>query len=463
MRRLLLLVVALGLVVAPTASADVSGPEIVSFLNTQRAAQGIPAGIAEDPARSDGCARHNAYGAQNDVLTHGEDPGRPGYTPEGDQAAQQAVLYQGETWTAARNPFEEAPIHLHQLLAPRLDRLGASENQGYGCATTLASRERPAPAADVTYTYPGDGATGWPAAQTARERPFTPGEQVGIPEGTKTGPYLYVMFDGPDLSVSDDATATGATLTGPDGPVPVAVVDNDTLGAGYYLPTGLEMIPRAPLAPLTTYTAQVTADVSTLGGSGPARSFAHTWSFTTRARDNAVSIQRIATSGRHVGVEATSDAPGATVTATGPGTTTSRPLGEALDLDADGEWTVCVRSGGGSTGYLEAQDCQSVSVHQPSSSVGAKVAVKVPRRIRRGRRIRIRLTAKGPFSLRLKVKNRRGRTVASFPPRPISAGSSRYSISLPRRLKRRGRLLRLQLLIVTDDGRRVVRRRVRFR
>jgi hypothetical protein len=268
-----LAVTLLALTAAP-AAADVSGPDIVSFINAQRAANGIPAGIVEDPALSDGCAKHNAYDAQNNTLTHKEDATKPGYTPEGDTAAQTSVLYTGGPWTATSNPFETAPIHLHQLFAPRMDRMGASENGGYGCATTLASLNRPAPPADVTYTYPGDGREGWPVAQTASEGPHPPGFFVGIPEGTQTGPYLYAMFDGPDLGPGTDASMGSATLTGPAGPVDVAVVDNTTPGLEGYLPTGVEVIPRAPLTAFTPYTAGVSAIV---GG----RVFTHQWTFTT--------------------------------------------------------------------------------------------------------------------------------------------------------------------------------------
>ena len=273
-----LLMIALG---STSAAADVSGPSIVSFLNAQRGAQQIPAGIVEDPKLSDGCAKHNNYDRLNNTLVHSEDPSRPGYTPEGDQAARSSVLYSGGPWTSQSNPFEHAPIHLHQLLAPRLDRMGASENQGYGCATTLASRNRPAPPSDVTYTYPGNGAAGWRSAETAAEGPYTPGERVGIPAGTKTGPYLYVMFDGPDMTPFDTATATGASLTGPSGAVAIAVVDNHTSGLESYLPNGMEVIPRSPLQPGARYTATVTANVTTRGGQSPGRAFTHSWSFTT--------------------------------------------------------------------------------------------------------------------------------------------------------------------------------------
>lgn len=356
------------LAVAAPARADVSGPDIVGFLNAQRAAQGIPAGIVEDPALSSACFKHDQYGAATGTLTHDEDDANPNRTPEGDAAAHQSVIYAGAgPWTATRNPFETAPIHLHQLLAPRLDRMGAAETQGYGCATTLASRNRPAPAADVTYTYPGNGATGWATAQTAAEGPYTPGERVGIPAGTRTGPYLYVMFDGPDVRTFDTAHATGATLTGPSGPVDVAVVDNATDGLSGYLPTGMELIPRAPLAEGATYTASVTADVTTQSGTRP---FASSWTFTTTGiRDNALRIAGVSASGRAVAVTVASSAPGAVVDAAGPGAATSAPVGTdgvaRLALPADGTWQVCARSGGGATGYTMASDCTSVTVAAP--------------------------------------------------------------------------------------------------
>lgn len=374
MRRALLVAAAALLAAAAPARADVSGPDIVSFLNAQRAANGIPAGIVEDPALSDGCAKHDNYGAVNHVLVHDEVMGNPGYTAEGRQAAQTSVLYAGAgPWTATRNPFETAPIHLHQLLAPRLDRMGAAETQGYGCATTLASRNRPAPAADMTYTYPGNGAIDWVTAQTAAEGPYTPGEKVGIPAGTRTGPYLYVSFDGPDLTPFDTAHATAATLTGPSGPVDVAVADNTTAGLTSYLPTGMELIPRAPLAQGMTYTASVTADVTTHGG-GPTRSFSYTWSFTTIGiRDNAVEITGVASTGRTVAVTVASSAPGAVVDATGPGAATSAAVGAggvaSLALPADGAWQLCARSGGNGTSFRIASDCTTVTVTAPAAVV----------------------------------------------------------------------------------------------
>lgn len=91
---------------------------------------------------------------------HQENPAKPGYTAEDDAVAGQAVLHKGRTWSANIDPFESAPVHLHQLLSPFVDHMGAFETQGYGCATTLASLGRAPEAADTLFVYPGDGTKG---------------------------------------------------------------------------------------------------------------------------------------------------------------------------------------------------------------------------------------------------------------------------------------------------------------
>ena len=128
------------LAAAPAAHA-LSGEQAVAALNAQRAASGIPAAIAHVAQWSGWCAQHNAYmRANGGELTHEETPGAPGYTPEGAQAAASSVLARG-SWNAG-NPWETAPIHLHQLLAPRLDAMGVEDAAGYVCATTRRVRRQ---------------------------------------------------------------------------------------------------------------------------------------------------------------------------------------------------------------------------------------------------------------------------------------------------------------------------------
>jgi hypothetical protein len=273
-------------------SPDPSPADLVKLLNDYRTAIGLPGPVPEDAKWSEACRRHNEYSIRNDFIGHSQDKNRPGYSSEGEWAAQVSVLYAGSTWTATRNPFETAPFHLHQLLNPRLDRTGASEVRGRGCIVTLGSRGRVAPKDPVTYTYPASGATHRPS-EVASEGPYTPGSRVGIPEGTRTGPYLYLMFDGPWNAGWSKAKVKSASLTGPAGAVELKAVDGTTPGAGQYLPIGAELIPVQPLQPNVTYTASVAATVT-----DPYHSYdhgkkewvpkdydvSHTWSFATSAQ-----------------------------------------------------------------------------------------------------------------------------------------------------------------------------------
>ena len=70
------------LLAAAPASAT-TAEEAVQFLNKQREANQIPAGLAVDADRTKGCKNHNHYMSLNGGLQHGEQPGNPGYTDEG--------------------------------------------------------------------------------------------------------------------------------------------------------------------------------------------------------------------------------------------------------------------------------------------------------------------------------------------------------------------------------------------
>ncbi len=246
------------LLTAPATAA--TGTDIVSYVNAQRAANGIPAAITERPDWSQSCAEHNRYMDQNEAVTHAEDPSMPGYTKAGAWAAQNSILTNIGAWTATESPFETAPIHLAQLLAPDLAELGADQYEGYTCATTYPGYTRPSPAAVTGYSYPGNGATGVVASEVAAEGPFTPGELVGLPAGTETGPYLMAFLDGPAKIKS--ATISAASLTGPAGPVAIESIGSDNPNIRDYLPAPMAfLIPRAPLAD-GTYHASVSFSYS---------------------------------------------------------------------------------------------------------------------------------------------------------------------------------------------------------
>ncbi len=261
----------------------------IADLNAQRSANGLPAGLTEDPTLSADCLLHDLYMAKNNLLTHAEVTGNPGYTSGGAYAGQNAVLSRGSGWIAG-NPYEDAPLHLDQLLAPRLLTLGSADAGGFSCTTTFPGWTRPDPAAPTIYTYPGDGATIYPG-ETASEMPYTPGQLVGLAPGTRTGPYLIVLVDAPGQSPLDNpATLSQATLTGASGRVAVKTIDGTAVPPGgsvsmlaAYMSPGGFIVPVKPLLAGVTYQAQVVVGFAGL-------SVTHSWSFTTTGTDPASSI-----------------------------------------------------------------------------------------------------------------------------------------------------------------------------
>ena len=330
-----------------------SAGAIVARINTQRAAHGIPAGIRQVPDWSHKCALHNAWMKLNNRLQHPEEEGSPGYTVGGNWAGTHAVLA-AEVYWADRNPWETAPIHLIQLLGPGLARMGAAETSGHDCATTWPGYERVGKT-DVVYTYPGAGTKLWRPSEVAAEAPFTPGEKVGIPQGTRTGPYLYVLPDGPWTQAGTIRVAS-ASLTGPEGAVRLRSIDKRNVDVGPFMPKGSAMlIPLRPLRGGATYAAVVTLSSAT-------KTLTRRWRFTT-ARENEVSQQVEAASTTGFQVVVTSTAPEPAVTIDGKPVAVGRQGAgwQTLPFTFRGSVAVCVRSGGGTTGYVAASSCMTWS------------------------------------------------------------------------------------------------------
>ncbi|HWE33763.1 MAG TPA: hypothetical protein VG410_09775 [Solirubrobacteraceae bacterium] len=271
---------------APIANAA-TAQQTIATLNAQRAANGIPAGITENSTWSQDCMAHDQYMQENgDALTHVEVPGNPGYSTGGNFAGDNAVLAEGTNWDAG-NPYEYAPLHLDQLLAPALEAVGTADFDGFSCTTTFPGWTRPAPSSLEIYTYPGQGAAIYPS-EVADEQPFTPGSLVGLNLGARTGPNLFVFVAAPNQSpTANPASLSQATLTGPSGTVAVDTVDGDTRIPGgsssgcpsgtltCYIASGGFIIPVKPLQGSATYHAHVV-----VGFAGTQT--AHDWTFTTR-------------------------------------------------------------------------------------------------------------------------------------------------------------------------------------
>jgi hypothetical protein len=270
---LLSLAVAVFVTAGAAAAGGVSSGAVLAAINAQRAANGIPGRIKENPSWSEKCARHIAYMGRTGDFGHREDPASPAYSSDGNWAGQNSVLAEGSSWPGG-NPFANAPLHLIQLMSPDLRQVGVEASSGFVCVTTwpgYGSSDRTKP---TVFTVPGDGAVRVPYAQTPAELPFVPGDFVGLPRGARTGFNIMVFAVG--ARDPWHLRIAAATLTGPDGPVAVRTVDRTTATVGAYLPPGSGfLIPVAPLEPATTYRATVSF------GHGEAR---RSWRFTTAGR-----------------------------------------------------------------------------------------------------------------------------------------------------------------------------------
>jgi hypothetical protein len=210
------------------AVAVLANVDPLTELNNLRAANEIPAGISENPTWSAGCALHMSYLELNAFAGdwHTEVPGRAGYSEAGKAAAGSSVLSNAPS-LGLDPDWEASPFHFAQLLAPELSVSGSAP----GCIYTWPGYKRPEPPALELYTYPGDGVLG------------------------ATSPYLYVFGFG---GGAGEGTLSDASLTGPNGPVAVNVIDNHTPGAAGYLPPGGILSPEEPLDDDSVYTAEVT-------------------------------------------------------------------------------------------------------------------------------------------------------------------------------------------------------------
>ena len=266
-RRLALLALcgcaaAFALAAAPRAHAA-STAQILKLLNAERSANGIPAGVVENPVWSVACQLHNSYEHRYSELSHSETEGKAGYSSAGNLIAQTSVLAQGIYWgpparTASGNPYDNAPFHLFDLLNPRISSVGASDSEGFGCVEIELGTLRPPPASVKAYSYPGNHRRGVAVSQRAEEMPESPAQTVGL--GKKaTGPNLFVYFDGPWTNGSRALLET-ATMRSAHGSVALRWIDNSS--SNLLPPTGAILVPVTPLRPATTYRVSVRGTVT---------------------------------------------------------------------------------------------------------------------------------------------------------------------------------------------------------
>jgi hypothetical protein len=242
-------------------------------LRAERARDGVSPAVVLNPRWSQECAAHDAYEAAGGVLQSSEDPTATGASAGGAWAGLNSDLAEG-SWTAARTPWEDAPIHLLALLAPSLSVTGIDDTGTLQCVVTFPGMVRRWDGADAVTTVPAQGAVGVAPGELARESPFTPVQFVGLPASRRTGRELFVYLNRTGQIGQAPVRITHASLREGDRTVAVRWVDSSTRTVGPYL-AGAIIIPLAPLAPQTTYRASVTVQDG-------ARALTHAWRFTTR-------------------------------------------------------------------------------------------------------------------------------------------------------------------------------------
>ena len=243
---------------------QVSTAKAIGLLNRQRAESGIPGDLTVEPRLSRGCReRVGVYKELPGQFPHTELPGRPGYSVLGKEAAGSSALSLGGgagEWTEIANPWSAAPLHRMTLFSPSSTEAwygegtnGSNLNGVWGlggaCMGTGGAREFAEP---TFFSVPGDGDRSVPPSEAAAEVPFTPGQAVGIPSGTRTGPTVLLYAEG------SSALPESAKLTGPGSRVvPTKLVTDET----WWSPTvggvgNFVVIPR-PLKPRTAYHLEV--------------------------------------------------------------------------------------------------------------------------------------------------------------------------------------------------------------
>jgi Cysteine-rich secretory protein family len=245
-------VVAGSAVASHSAAAGWTPDAIVAATNAERTRHGIPP-LTLNREWAASCARHVDWLNTNTVLEHEEVPGTPGYSEEGDWAGRNAILAAGSPWENG-NPWATAPLHLNQMLAPQLRSVGAWEADGTNCFTTWPGMADVSSRIPRFATWPGSGVEAVAPAVTASEWPFVPGEFVGLPEGTETGPNMMVYAAGWDAV----RILSASLRASPGAAVEVRTIDRSHPTVGPYLAPGSGfVIPARPLAPGTRYAAQV--------------------------------------------------------------------------------------------------------------------------------------------------------------------------------------------------------------
>lgn len=255
----------------------------LAYVNYYRALAGLSS-VYENSSWSNGGWLHSRYMVKNDYISHNEDPQKPWYTLEGDQAARTSNLMassnSSNTDRYAIDLWMQAPFHAVGILDPQLSSVGfgsfREDDGGLQMGASLdVIRGLLGSLAEVNFpiAWPGDGTTiPLSAYYTEYPDPLTscPGYQA--PSGL---PVILQLGDG---NITPSVTAYAIKVKGKS--LAACIFDETNyqnpdpaarrLGRAI-LDTrdAIVLIPRLPLTPGETYSVSITANGQT-----------YRWSFT---------------------------------------------------------------------------------------------------------------------------------------------------------------------------------------
>lgn len=263
-------------------------------LNHYRALAGLPS-VAEDPALSANCIEHARYIAENNHLTHTQDPSKLFASPAGQICAGNSNVWNGggTAWEPADSidSWMGSVGHRLWMLYPTTPVFG------YGFASA-ASREGAALDVLSRANFGADGAySGWPVRYPVAGQTAVPAARYPV---TLLWPYFGVA---PQLAATSLRTEAG---------VAVAHTADTSLPGGH---KGVQIVPSAALPDNTVFVVEVS-------GSYSGAPFNLSWRFSTG--DAAITA-------RSAAAEVVETAPQAEVVVAAPGAT------EAVEVPATDE------------------------------------------------------------------------------------------------------------------------------
>jgi hypothetical protein len=272
----------LRLVPEPVATSShlpvLTAPQAIALLNQQRAANGIPGDLAEEPHLSTGCLSWaTAYREAKGQYPHGELRSQPGYTTEGDDAASSSDLSGepgsrftvGALWGPLFNPWSGAALHEAGLMDPAITMAWYGASLGAACMGTSGARPVATPA---FYSVPGPAAANVPIAENTGELPFSPQEAVGLGNAAYLAPAIPLWAEGTPgakLQTATLASTAGAavptSLVTPETAAPQSPSGFPSVGAFGGYTSASFVVPRVRFKANTSYV--LTAIWQTVAGS----------------------------------------------------------------------------------------------------------------------------------------------------------------------------------------------------